>query len=100
MYYALTLLIDGPELIVDKLGRFGKLINRGNYYIFQPQEITNPNISLYESTFPIKTMHERVQYKIETDDENIKTPVKDNQYNILLDTIQANLITAIKSDAN
>jgi superfamily II DNA or RNA helicase len=100
LYYALTLLIDGPELIVDKLGRFGKLINRGNYYIFQPQEITNPNISLYESTFPIKTMHERVQYKIETDDENIKTPVKDNQYNILLDTIQANLITAIKSDAN
>ena len=100
LYYALTLLIDGPELIADKLGRFGKLINRGDYYIFQPQEITNPNISLYESTFPIKTMHERVQYKIETDDENIKTPVKDNQYNILIDAIQANLITATKSDAN
>ena len=100
LYYALTLLIEGPELIMDKHKRMGKLVNHGAYYVFKPQEITSPHISLYESTFPIKTMHDRVQYEVETNDEKIKTPVKDEQYDILMETIHRNLLIATKEEPN
>jgi superfamily II DNA or RNA helicase len=100
LYYALTLLIEGPELIMDMHKRMGKLVNYGDYYVFKPQEITSPNISLYESTFPIKTMHERVKYEIDTNDENMKSPVEDEQYNILIESINNKLRIATKDEPN
>lgn len=111
LYYALTLLIDGPETIVDKYGRQGKLVNRSNYYMFKPVEVTNPNISLYESKIPVKTMSEYVQYEIETQDENIKTPVfgseeekeskvVGDEYVSLIAKMRENLETAIKEEPN
>jgi len=113
LYYALTLLIDGPEVILDKYGRQGRLINRERYYIFQPQEITSPNISLYESTIPVKTMNHHVEYKIETNDENIKTPKlglvnevdvaqdsENEQYTTLLAKIKDNIHVATREPPN
>jgi hypothetical protein len=112
LYYALTQLIDGPETIVDKYGRQGKLVNRANYYMFKPVEVTNPNISLYESKIPVKTMSEYVQYEIETKDENIKTPVFGSeeekeeskvvgeQYVSLIAKMRENLETAIREEPN
>ena len=111
LYYALTLLIEGQEILLDKIGRHGRLLNRGLYYIFQPLEVTNENISLYESKIPVKTMNEHVQYEIETIDENIKTPVfgkneivrvtkDDEQYVLLMEKINQNLETATKDEPN
>jgi len=54
IYYALTYLIENKtEEIVDKYGRIGHLINRGDYYIFQPNEITDENASIYERVAPV-----------------------------------------------
>ena len=108
LYYGLTQLIEGPEIIQDKYGRQGRLVNRGDYYIFQPIEVTNPNISLYESKIPVKTMHEHVQYEIEND-ENIKTPVfgidevqdmKSETYDSLIQNIKEKLEMATKENPN
>jgi hypothetical protein len=54
IFYTLTYLImNKTEYLVDKYGRLGNLINRGEYYAFQPIEITNENSSIYELSSPI-----------------------------------------------
>jgi hypothetical protein len=108
LYYGLTQLIEGPETIQDKYGRQGRLVNRGSYYIFQPVEVTNPNISLYESKIPVKTMNEHVRYEIENTDENIKTPMfdsdeikeTDSTYEILMKHIKDKLEMATNEKPN
>jgi hypothetical protein len=104
LYYALTQLIEGPDTILDKYGRHGRLINRDKYYVFQPLEVTNPNISLYESKIPVKTMSEYVQYEIVPMDKNIKTPKQEEktgeEYNSLIAKIRENLEIATNEEPN
>ena len=52
--FALTRFVNNKnEIIVDKYGRNGYLINKGQYYIFQPMEITDDYISLIERSIPV-----------------------------------------------
>jgi hypothetical protein len=54
IFYALTFLIQNKnEYLVDKYGRIGNLINKDDYYVFQPVEITDQNISIYERVVPV-----------------------------------------------
>jgi len=53
--YALTQLVDERnEFIVDKLNRLGHLINVDDLYVFQPIELSDENISLYDRNRPIE----------------------------------------------
>ena len=55
IYYALTYLIQNKnEYIYDYYGRAGNLINKGEYYIFQPIEISDTNASILERTVPVE----------------------------------------------
>ena len=49
IYYVITQLDD----IVDPYGRIGTLINKGEYYAFQPKEIADKNISIFERMTPL-----------------------------------------------
>jgi len=52
--FALTrVLTSTDEYLVDKYGRSGRLINRGEYYAFQPQEMTDEHASILERTVPV-----------------------------------------------
>ena len=54
IYTALSYLIDDDnEFITDTLGRIGHLVNIGDYYMFQPVEITDKHISRYDRVTPI-----------------------------------------------
>jgi hypothetical protein len=54
IFSALTYLIENKnEYLIDKYGRLGNLVNKDMYYLFQPIEITDENISMYERTAPI-----------------------------------------------
>jgi len=54
IYTALTSLInDKNEYITDVLGRLGHLVNVGEYYMFQPLELSNEHISRFERVHPI-----------------------------------------------
>ena len=58
---ALDLLInDKNEFIVDYYGRQGNLINIGNYYMFQPIELDDERISIYERKVPLQYKHEKI----------------------------------------
>lgn len=75
IYYALSLLMGSNEVVLDKYGRQGRIINKDQYYIFQPLEIIGTNgFSLYDSKVPIKNLNTHVRYELPKNDEEIKTP--------------------------
>jgi hypothetical protein len=54
IYTALSYLInDDNEFIMDPLDRMGRLVNIGEYYMFQPVELTDKHISRYDRVTPI-----------------------------------------------
>jgi len=51
---ALTQLVDDKyEYLTDKYGRLGNLVNVDDLYLFQPTELNNTHISIYERENPI-----------------------------------------------
>jgi len=65
IYSAITQMIeDSTEIILDKYGRSGRLINLGSYYLFQPNEIDYQNISIYERSVPVNFKHDNIHFKI------------------------------------
>jgi hypothetical protein len=68
IYSALTQIItDGSEYLIDKYGRTGYLINIGDYYLFQPSELTNNNISIYDRSVPIDYKHQSIKFEIKNE---------------------------------
>jgi hypothetical protein len=77
IYSALTQLIDDEnEFIVDKYGRNGRLVNVGEYYLFQPLELRNKNASIFDRSVPIDFKHKMIQFEIK---QNIVKPVIDKR---------------------
>jgi hypothetical protein len=65
IYYALTYLIENKsEYLIDKYGRLGNLINKDEYYIFQPLEITDEDASLYDRMRPVDVKHQYVHIEL------------------------------------
>jgi hypothetical protein len=66
IYSALTMLIDNEtDYLIDMYGRNGRLVNIGKYYLFQPIELMNPEISLFERTTPIHYKNDSIRIKME-----------------------------------
>ena len=71
IYYALTYLIENKnEYLVDKYGRLGNLINKDEYYIFQPFEITDEDASLYDRIRPVDIKHPYVHIELPKNQDN------------------------------
>ena len=61
---ALTQLIeDKNEYIRDKYGRYGRLVNIGSYYLFQPLELNNPIIPIRDRQKPVDFKREKIIFK-------------------------------------
>ena len=77
IYSALTQLIeDNNEFITDRYGRNGRLVNIGDYYFFQPLELKDTNISIYDRSVPIDYKHNMINFEINKD---IVKPVIDKR---------------------
>ena len=62
---ALTRIIhDDREHLIDKYGRTGRLINVGEYYLFQPSEITDPRIDTYERSAPLQFKRDHISFSL------------------------------------
>ena len=82
IFSALTQLIeDENEFIIDKYGRNGRLINIGEYYLFQPIELTNKNISIYDRSVPLDFKNDVINFKL---NPTIKKPSVNKKQNILI----------------
>jgi len=70
---ALDILIeDQNEFISDRFNRLGRLVNIGDYYLFQPIELDNENISAFDRSNPIPYKHEHVVFPLKDIEEPIK----------------------------
>ena len=77
IFSALTQLIDDEnEFIVDKYGRNGRLINIGEYYLFQPVELKDKNISIFDRSVPLDYKHDMINFELK---QNIVKPVIDKR---------------------
>jgi len=64
IYAALTQLIeDGSQVIVDKYGRSGYLVNIDEYYLFQPSELNSANSSVFDRSIPIDYKHNMINFE-------------------------------------
>jgi hypothetical protein len=81
IYAALTTLIDdNSEFIADKYGRNGRLVNIGDYYLFQPIELLDKNVSIYERSVPIDYKHSMISFDLKTKPIE-KSDIHDNDGN-------------------
>jgi hypothetical protein len=77
IYSSLTQLIeDENEFIVDKYGRNGRLVNIGEYYLFQPIELKDKNISIFDRSVPIDFKHDMINFELK---QNVVKPVIDKR---------------------
>jgi len=61
---ALTQLVsDRNELVSDRFGRVGRVVNLGSLYMFQPLELTNQKQSLYNRRVPLRFKRESIVLK-------------------------------------
>ena len=62
---ALTQIVSDPnEYVNDRYGRLGRVINVGEYYLFQPIELTDKNITIHERSAPVAYKHTSVEYPL------------------------------------
>lgn len=65
IFAALSHLIDDvTEELLDKYSKPGHLINIGDYYLFQPTEISNKRISLYERMTPLDEKFKMISFEV------------------------------------
>jgi hypothetical protein len=84
IYVALTKMIEEKIPIYDKYKRQGTLVNVSNYYLFQPIEIENENITLFERMVPIQTKPANIVIKdLVTQEEIAQIGSEDDGYRTL-----------------
>jgi hypothetical protein len=82
---ALTqLLEDKNEFLRDKYGRYGRLINVGLYYLFQPLELNNPIIPLRDRQKPVDFKRDKILLKTNRDTSKLEDIRKKHLSSILL----------------
>ena len=55
---------DKNEFLVDMYGRMGRLINIGDLYLFQPLELNDNNISIYDRSVPVEYKRNKLQFEV------------------------------------
>jgi len=80
---ALTVLIDDQnEYLTDKYERLGHLVNIEEYYLFQPIELNNENISVFDRRNPIDYKHKEIVVPIQMKKEEPVIPLSKDKVSI------------------
>jgi superfamily II DNA or RNA helicase len=86
--YALDEIIsDGNDIFVDKYKRLGKLVNVADIYMFQPLELLNSQVSMFDRETPVDVKHYDIKIVQDTDNDTQKKEdtglIDNNIYNTL-----------------
>jgi hypothetical protein len=99
IYFSLSNLIDENEIILDKYGRTGKLINIEEYYIFQPSELLNKNSSIFERSVPIDYKHSMINFDLK--ESVITNNPANNIVNLpIINNYESNILKEIQQNFN
>jgi len=107
--YVLSSFVDNKnELLYDKYGRTGYLINKELFYAFQPIEISDENASVYDRSVPIEFKHESLILELPATkpigtNTNMPSILPDksisSEHQTIIESIKTNLQnTLLKSD--
>jgi len=111
IYYTLTQLIDDKnEYLLDKYGRRGYLTNKGEYYAFQPLEVSDVNASTFDRSVPVDYKHQSVFIQMpdlivrgpkeegeqEDEEEILEKPMS---YDQIMEDIKTNMANALSPDS-
>ena len=96
IYHVLNYLINNRENVMDKYGRLGYIINKGEYYIFQPKEITNEDSSILERTMPIDFKEKSIT--IDLSKIKIREDDKIDNYETILEKMKNNFNIAFSQN--
>ena len=96
IYSALTIFINNQnEYLIDKYGRRGNLINKGDIYAFQPVEINDENITIFERKVPIDFKRTKVTMEIPKEfSQQDEVQEEEIDYETILRKIRKNVETA------
>jgi superfamily II DNA or RNA helicase len=94
IFASLTEMIRSHILLTDMYGRPGYLVNVGDYYFFQPQEVSQPDISLEERKNPVPQTPLKLDL-FEEDINLIETPEVGSA--ATLDKMRENYAVALES---
>jgi hypothetical protein len=83
--YAFTKLIDDQTVIYDKYNRPGRIVNVGEYYLFQPIELKDKQITIFDRSVPIDTKMQGIVFNIKENARQLKqTRAQDEELHKLL----------------
>lgn len=71
IYSTLKNILKNKDEIIDKYNRKGYIINKGHYYIFQPNEIPDENIPMFYRERPITIKHKHIKITSKMYDESV-----------------------------
>jgi len=75
VFQALSKFIENRnDLLVDKYGRTGYLVNRGEYYAFQPVEIGDESASTFDRNVPVDYKREKAILDVPTSVRRMDVP--------------------------
>lgn len=82
IFFTLSQFINNKtNYLIDKYGRFGYLVNKDVYYVFQPIELTDENASVFERTVPVDYRRDKISMEVpksvalfESDEREIQPP--------------------------
>ena len=95
IYYVLTQFIENKnEFLLDRYGRKGYLTNRGEFYMFQPVEITDENASIFERSAPVDYKNETMKLLLHKETETVSDE-NTMTYEQLLEDINQNIKNAL-----
>ena len=98
IYASLDKLINNNEYISDKYDRVGKLINIGEYYLYQPLELLDENISLHDRMIPIPYKQEKITFNINDNDNLPLKSTTTQSTNIEEDDIESSIQSSDEKD--
>ena len=94
---ALTVLIDDQnEYLTDKYDRLGHLVNIEEYYLFQPIELNNENISVFDRRNPIDYKHKEIVVPIQMKKEEPLISMSKDKLDLKKNNAEPNKNTGIK----
>ena len=96
------LINDKTELLLDRFGIHGRLINIDNYYLFQPNNIQNNNISVFDRSIVPSVKHKYIIPTFPKENDIINTSVKEQSIksSINIENLSINIIQKLKEKYN
>jgi hypothetical protein len=91
IFYVLYNIVNNKsEVIIDKYGRQGHLINKQDYYAFQPNDIVDEDISTFERSVPVdyKRSHIKMEGNIIDEVKIVKDVSKTPDFVSIMDKLQ------------